>query len=79
MKRIDSTERIRSWIVDYSAARAKAIEWLGDRYLLAKPINRMSAARHANGGPRQATAADLFLEPQLENGGVLHDFVEAVR
>lgn len=27
-------------IVDYSAARAKAIEWLGDRYLLAKPINR---------------------------------------
>ncbi len=27
-------------IVDYSAARAKAIAWLGDRYLLAKPINR---------------------------------------
>lgn len=26
--------------VDYSAARAKAIEWLGDRYLLAKPVNR---------------------------------------
>lgn len=27
-------------VVDYSAARAKAIAWLGDRYLLAKPINR---------------------------------------
>jgi len=27
-------------LVDYSAARAKAIAWLGDRYLLAKPINR---------------------------------------
>lgn len=27
-------------VVDYSAARAKAIEWLGDDYLLAKPINR---------------------------------------
>lgn len=26
--------------VDYSAARAKAIERLGDRYLLARPINR---------------------------------------
>lgn len=25
--------------VDYSAARAQAIRWLGDRYLLAKPIN----------------------------------------
>ena len=32
-------ERARSWIVDYSAARARAIEWLGDRYLLARPIN----------------------------------------
>jgi hypothetical protein len=36
-------ERIRSWIVDYSGARTKAIEWLGDRYLLAKPINRNTA------------------------------------
>lgn len=27
-------------VVDYSHARAKAIEWLGDDYLLAKPINR---------------------------------------
>jgi len=36
----NNVERVRSWIVDYSAARAKAIEWLGDRYLLAKPINR---------------------------------------
>jgi len=24
---------------DYGAAIAKAVEWLGDRYLLAKPIN----------------------------------------
>ena len=27
-------------VVDYDAARAQAIRWLGDRYLLAKPINR---------------------------------------
>jgi hypothetical protein len=26
-------------VVDYSAARERAIRWLGDRYLLAKPIN----------------------------------------
>ena len=37
-------EKWRAWLVDYSAARAKAIEWLGDRYLLAKPINRASVA-----------------------------------
>jgi hypothetical protein len=30
-----------AWVVvDYSAARAAAIRRLGDRYLLAKPINR---------------------------------------
>ena len=32
-------ERARTWVVDYSAARARAIRWLGDRYLLAKPVN----------------------------------------
>jgi len=30
--------------VDYSAARAQAIRWLGDRYLLAKPINSSHCA-----------------------------------
>jgi len=35
--------------VDYSAARAQAIRWLGDRYLLAKPINRrgLNLATHS--------------------------------
>jgi hypothetical protein len=32
--------------VDYSVARAQAISWLGDRYLLARPIN----AKHHTGG-----------------------------
>lgn len=27
-------------LANYSSATAKAVEWLGDRYLLAKPINR---------------------------------------
>jgi hypothetical protein len=39
LKRISSSERAQSWVVDYSAARARALEWLGDRYLLAKPVN----------------------------------------
>jgi hypothetical protein len=39
VKRVFSSERAQSWVVDYSAARARAIEWLGDRYLLAKPVN----------------------------------------
>ena len=34
-----TTDLRRTLIVDYSAARAQAIRWLGDRYLLAKPIN----------------------------------------
>jgi hypothetical protein len=41
----------RAWLVDYSAARSRAIEWLGDRYLLAKPINRRADAGPAAGQP----------------------------
>jgi hypothetical protein len=37
---------------NYSAAIARAVEWLGDRYLLAKPIN-MHARHH-----REAAAAE---------------------
>ena len=39
VKRIARNEPVQTWVADYSAARARAIEWLGDRYLLAKPIN----------------------------------------
>jgi len=35
-----------AWIVDYDAARAHAIRWLGDRYLLARPINRKQDTSH---------------------------------
>ena len=60
MRQTDSTERARNWVVDYSAARAKAIEWLGDRYLLAKPVNRRSAAiaSRAIRAQRPARASD---------------------
>lgn len=37
-------ERVRAWTVDYSEARAQAIRWLGDRYLLARPINARQSA-----------------------------------
>jgi hypothetical protein len=43
MKSRKSTPSPTSWVVDYSAARARAIKRLGDRYLLARPIN---ASRH---------------------------------
>ena len=56
MRPTDIAERARDWVVDYSAARAKAIEWLGDRYLLARPINRISAASRARGDRRPALA-----------------------
>ena len=39
MKQATVNERAHAPIVDYSAARDRAIKWLGDRYLLAKPIN----------------------------------------
>ena len=58
MKR--KTDLTQALVVDYSAARERAIRWLGDRYLLAKPINvnRYSAAgasttERANSTPRQ--------------------------
>jgi hypothetical protein len=43
MQQTSKVERPQPHIVDYSAARAKAIAWLGDRYLLAKPINRKTS------------------------------------
>ena len=39
-----------TWVVDYGAARAHAIKWLGDRYLLAKPINGSRLAWRAAAG-----------------------------
>lgn len=44
MKR--ATDPTPAWVVDYSVARAHAIKWLGDRYLLARPINGKQDTRH---------------------------------
>lgn len=51
MRQSEISDKARSWVVEYSAARAKAIEWLGDRYLLAIPVNRIPAASRGKGRP----------------------------
>ncbi len=52
-------ELTSSWVVDYSAARARAIRWLGDRYLLARPINAGPGGAH----PRVAAPRDGVSSP----------------
>jgi hypothetical protein len=50
-----------SFAANYSPAIARAVEWLGDRYLLAKPIN---------------AAPTGFRRPgDLGGGGILDEFV----
>jgi hypothetical protein len=55
-----SNSRAQWPVVDYSAARARAIEWLGERYLLAKPVNASEnawrKARRTFSHPATATA-----------------------
>jgi hypothetical protein len=50
MNRITSTEptwqqKAATWVIDYSAARDRAIRWLGNRYLLAIPVRRTASLR----------------------------------
>lgn len=60
-------EKAREWVVDYSQARARAIAWLGDRYLLARPVPRRSAdqrygsaSRAVDQAPRRAPVVKQF-------------------
>ena len=58
MKRTTVSERAQAWVVDYSAARKQAIRWLGDRYLLARPINvRQDGPRKPSALPDHAIVA----------------------
>ena len=43
MRHVTKGERAPDRVADYSVARAKAIAWLGERYLLARPINQRAA------------------------------------
>jgi len=38
-------QKAATWVIDYSAARDRAIRWLGDRYLLATPVRRTASLR----------------------------------
>jgi hypothetical protein len=46
-------------VENYSPAIAKAVEWLGDRYLLAKPINK---AGHGNESERKSVTSIAIAE-----------------
>ena len=60
MQQTSKVGRLQPHVVDYSAARAKAIEWLGDRYLLAKPVNRKTSPPTSVPSPTPGT---LGLQP----------------
>jgi hypothetical protein len=40
-------------VSNYSSAIARAVEWLGDRYLLAKPINTNASPGRQSSATRQ--------------------------
>lgn len=50
------------WVYDYRSAIAKAVEWLGDRYLLAEPINATPICRARIRG-RRATHDQAHRKP----------------
>ena len=54
-------------VENYSSAIAKAVEWLGDRYLLAKPINS-APVRHAQGAARKSMQRRLPFTREIGNG-----------
>jgi hypothetical protein len=54
-------------IANYSSAIAKAVEWLGDRYLLAKPINA-APSREGPNVARMATHRQHLALPHIGNG-----------
>ena len=54
-------------VANYSSAIARAVEWLGDRYLLAKPINA-APSREAPTVVRMAAHRPQLALPHIGNG-----------
>jgi hypothetical protein len=54
--RLDRSQK-RLPVSNYGSAVARALEWLGDRYLLAKPIN---AGMHTRTPPRRFDTSKSF-------------------
>ena len=50
-------------LANYSSAIARAVEWLGDRYLLAKPINAAHISRSTAGVARTVATVRDFHHP----------------
>ena len=65
-----ASQKSRWPCTDYSAAIATAVEWLGDRYLLAKPINPLSSCR-ASSGAKSAPALNAVVRELLLDGARL--------
>jgi len=64
MNQITGTEstwqqKAATWVVDYSAARDRAIRWLGDRYLLATPMRRTASLRATPPHTRRTASAGI--------------------
>jgi hypothetical protein len=55
-------------VANYSSAIAKAVEWLGDRYLLAKPI-KAAAGIESHAGPYPAPRARHRSSPDRSSPG----------
>jgi hypothetical protein len=54
---------------NYSSAVARAVAWLGDRYLLAKPIN--AGPRHAPSLQRRGPATIVFAHVQPQQTAIV--------
>jgi hypothetical protein len=55
-------------VANYTSAIAKAVEWLGDRYLLAKPI-KATAGIEAHAGPYPAPRGGHRSAPDRSSPG----------
>lgn len=55
-----------TWLIDYGPARDRALRWLGDRYLLAVPINRPRASGASS--PAPPLPADAAFRNDLPQG-----------
>jgi hypothetical protein len=63
-------------VANYASAIARAVEWLGDRYLLATPINTPLAPRHPLGMDQHrkdiATATQgIAMSTELRDRGMM--------
>lgn len=69
VRQTSSHERMSAWVVDYSAARAKAIAWLGSRYLLATPVTRREPRAPAGSAAHASSLAYPSPLGQIVEGG----------